>query len=139
MLGIVGESECGKSTVLMQLYVPNEGTITWNGQNENDLSNTWIHDNISYVTQEPVLFSGTIRENLMDALGARRVKWWKRRTVSFGPSRRATTRLSASLERPFRVDESNALRFPVRSCVIRMSRFLTRRRVRWIVRIRRSS
>ena len=37
----------------------------WNGQNENDLSNTWIHDNNSYVTQEPVLVSGTIRENPM--------------------------------------------------------------------------
>ncbi|KAK8817605.1 hypothetical protein WA538_004324 [Blastocystis sp. DL] len=68
MLGIVGESGCGKSTVLkllMQLYAPNEGTITWNGRNVNDLSTTWIRDNISYVAQEPVLFSGTIRENLM--------------------------------------------------------------------------
>ena len=68
MLGIVGESGCGKSTVLkllMQLYKPTGGTITWNGVNTTSINVRWLRDNISYVAQEPVLFSGTIRENLL--------------------------------------------------------------------------
>ena len=68
MLGIVGESRCGKSTVLkllMQLYKPTGGTITWNGVDTTSINVRWLRDSISYVAQEPVLFSGTIRENLM--------------------------------------------------------------------------
>ena len=68
MVGIVGESGCGKSTILkllMRLYGPSSGVISWNGVNVEDLSMEWIRDQISYVAQEPVLFSGTIRENLL--------------------------------------------------------------------------
>ena len=68
MVGIVGESGCGKSTILkllMRLYGPSSGVISWNGVNVEDLSMAWIRDQISYVAQEPVLFSGTIRENLL--------------------------------------------------------------------------
>ena len=68
MVGIVGESGCGKSTILkllMRLYGPSSGVISWNGVNVEDLSMAWIRDQISYVSQEPVLFSGTIRENLL--------------------------------------------------------------------------
>ena len=68
MIGIVGESGCGKSTILkllMRLYGPSSGVISWNGVNVEDLSMAWIRDQISYVAQEPVLFSGTIRENLL--------------------------------------------------------------------------
>ena len=67
MLGIVGESGSGKSTILkllMRLYSPSSGTIEWNKQDVTTLSIPWIHDQISYVAQEPVLFSGTIRENI---------------------------------------------------------------------------
>ena len=68
MLGIVGESGSGKSTILkllMQLYAPSAGTITWNGVDTKTIDVHWLRENISYVAQEPVLFSGTIRENLM--------------------------------------------------------------------------
>ena len=68
MIGIVGESGCGKSTILkllMRLYAPCAGEIDWDGVNVRDLSTHWIREQISYVAQEPVLFSGTIRENLM--------------------------------------------------------------------------
>ena len=68
MLGIVGESGSGKSTILkllMRLYAPTGGSITWDGKDVSTISTPWIRDQISYVAQEPVLFSGTIRENLM--------------------------------------------------------------------------
>ena len=68
MLGIVGESGSGKSTILkllMRLYMPTGGSITWDGKDVSTVSIPWIRDQISYVAQEPVLFSGTIRENLM--------------------------------------------------------------------------
>ena len=68
MVGIVGESGCGKSTILkllMRLYGPSSGVIEWNGVNVEDLSMAWIRDQISYVAQEPVLFSGTIRKNVL--------------------------------------------------------------------------
>ncbi|CBK24613.2 uncharacterized protein [Blastocystis hominis] len=68
MIGIVGESGSGKSTILkllMRLYAPTAGTITWDGVDVTTLSTAWIRDQISYVAQEPVLFSGTIRENLL--------------------------------------------------------------------------
>ena len=68
MLGIVGESGSGKSTILkllMQLYAPSAGKITWNGVDTKTIDVHWLRENISYVAQEPVLFSGTIRENLM--------------------------------------------------------------------------
>ena len=68
MLGIVGESGSGKSTILkllMRLYAPTAGTISWDGVDVTTLSTAWIRDQISYVAQEPVLFSGTIRENLL--------------------------------------------------------------------------
>ena len=68
MLGIVGESGCGKSTVLkllMRLYKPQKGVITWNNTDVSLLSTQWLRNQISYVAQEPVLFSGTIRENIM--------------------------------------------------------------------------
>ena len=67
MLGIVGESGSGKSTILkllMRLYSPSSGIIELNKQDVTTLSIPWIHDQISYVAQEPVLFSGTIRENI---------------------------------------------------------------------------
>ena len=68
MIGIVGESGYGKSTILkllMRLYAPCGGEIDWDGVNVSDLSTHWIREQISYVAQEPVLFSGTIRENLL--------------------------------------------------------------------------
>ena len=67
MLGIVGESGSGKSTLLkllMRLYAPSSGSIDWNGHDIVSLSLPWLHDQIGYVAQEPVLFSGTIRDNL---------------------------------------------------------------------------
>ena len=54
MIGIVGESGSGKSTILkllMRLYAPTAGTITWDGVDVTTLSTAWIRDQISYVAQ----------------------------------------------------------------------------------------
>lgn len=64
---IVGPSGGGKSTVaslLLRFYNPTEGTITINGENINDLNVKSLRRRIGMVAQEPVLFSGTVAENI---------------------------------------------------------------------------
>ena len=64
---LVGESGCGKSTImqlLMRFYDPSSGEVYLDGINIRDLSLKWLRDNIGYVGQEPVLFATTIKENL---------------------------------------------------------------------------
>ena len=66
--GLIGSSGCGKSTVLqlvMRLYDPDEGEVLLDGRNLKDLDLDWLRANIGYVTQEPVLFAASIKENLL--------------------------------------------------------------------------
>lgn len=66
--GLVGESGCGKSTVLqliMRFYDPLEGKITLDGHDLRDLDLVWLRQQIGYVGQEPVLFATSIKENLL--------------------------------------------------------------------------
>jgi ATP-binding cassette subfamily B protein len=66
-LALVGESGQGKTTItslLLRLYEPNQGTITIDGQNINDVRQSSLRENIAVVFQEPALFSGTVRENI---------------------------------------------------------------------------
>lgn len=66
--GLVGESGCGKSTILqliMRFYDPDEGRITLDGHDLRTLELKWLRENIGYVGQEPVLFAASIRENLL--------------------------------------------------------------------------
>ncbi|KAE8846553.1 hypothetical protein CFE70_002941 [Pyrenophora teres f. teres 0-1] len=67
-VAIVGGSGSGKSTVLALLerfYDPTYGRITLDGQDIRDLHLNSYRQMISLVSQEPAVFSGTIRENLM--------------------------------------------------------------------------
>lgn len=64
---IVGPSGGGKSTVaslLLRFYNPTEGAITINGLNIKDLNVKSLRRRIGMVAQEPVLFSGTVAENI---------------------------------------------------------------------------
>ena len=64
---IVGESGSGKSTIVQlieRLYDPASGLIELNDINLKDINLQYLRKNISYVGQEPVLFTGTIRDNL---------------------------------------------------------------------------
>ena len=66
-VAIVAPSGAGKSTVaslLMRFYVPVAGTITIAGKDISSMNAKQLRRKIGYVGQEPVLFSGTIAENI---------------------------------------------------------------------------
>lgn len=65
---IVGRSGSGKTTIgtlLLRLYDPQSGSILLDGMDLKDLNPKWLRETIGTVNQEPVLFSGTIRENIL--------------------------------------------------------------------------
>ncbi|XP_071919093.1 ABC transporter B family member 11-like isoform X1 [Coffea arabica] len=66
-LALVGESGSGKSTVislLQRFYDPNSGEITLDGVEIRRLNLRWLRQQMGLVSQEPVLFNGTIRANI---------------------------------------------------------------------------
>ena len=66
-VALVGASGCGKSTVInliMRFYDPESGTITLDGTDIKELNIRWLRSQIGYVGQEPVLFSGSIQDNI---------------------------------------------------------------------------
>lgn len=66
-VAIVAPSGAGKSTVaslLLRFYQPNSGTISIGGRAIGDMNPKQLRRKIGYVGQEPVLFSGTIAENI---------------------------------------------------------------------------
>ncbi|RIK74634.1 ABC transporter ATP-binding protein [candidate division KSB1 bacterium] len=67
-VAFVGPSGSGKSTLvklLVGLYTPISGTIYMDGVPVKELRYNPIRRQIGFVTQDPQLFSGTIRENLL--------------------------------------------------------------------------
>ena len=66
-IGIVGESGSGKSTLmklLSRLYSPNQGKIKIDGYDINKVELYSLRRQIGIVPQEPILFSGTVMENI---------------------------------------------------------------------------
>ncbi|KAH8199061.1 hypothetical protein TruAng_006799 [Truncatella angustata] len=64
---LVGASGSGKSTIvglLERWYQPSSGTIKLDGMPIEDLNLNWLRTNIRMVQQEPVLFNGTIFDNI---------------------------------------------------------------------------
>ena len=64
---IVGPSGRGKSTIallLMRYYKPTSGQILIDGQDISELNIKTLRRKIGFVQQEPMLMSGTIRENI---------------------------------------------------------------------------
>lgn len=71
VVALCGTSGCGKSSVIKlaeRFYDPQEGEVLYNGINLKDLDPVYYHSQISIVQQEPVLFSGTIRDNILYGL-----------------------------------------------------------------------
>ncbi|WOK97290.1 ABC transporter B family member 11-like [Canna indica] len=66
-VALVGESGSGKSTVIALLerfYDPDAGCVILDGVDIKKLRITWLREKMGLVSQEPVLFNGTIRENM---------------------------------------------------------------------------
>lgn len=66
-VGLVGPTGSGKTTLtklLPRFYDPTEGTIRLDGYDLRSLSLAELRGAIGYVSQEPFLFSGTVRENI---------------------------------------------------------------------------
>jgi ATP-binding cassette subfamily B protein len=66
-VAIVGPTGAGKSTLvnlIMRLYEPETGSIKIDGTDIRDLTFRCLREQMSVVLQEPMLFSGTIAENI---------------------------------------------------------------------------
>ncbi|KAL2007705.1 hypothetical protein VTN00DRAFT_7687 [Thermoascus crustaceus] len=66
-VAIVGPSGGGKSTIaslLLRFYTPGRGRILIGGKDINEMNAKSLRRRIGIVSQEPVLFSGTIAENI---------------------------------------------------------------------------
>lgn len=66
-LGIIGPTGSGKSTLvslIARLYDPQSGTVMVNGRNAREWDVDELRAQIALVSQQPVLFTGTIRSNL---------------------------------------------------------------------------
>lgn len=64
---IKGATGVGKTTLfnlLSKLYMPDLGEICYNGVNINTISTHALRDNITYVSQDSILFNDTIMENI---------------------------------------------------------------------------
>ncbi|KAL2642330.1 hypothetical protein R1flu_009917 [Riccia fluitans] len=67
-VAIVGSNGSGKSTIISlieRFYSPNSGQVTLDGKNILHLKRNWLRRQIGLVSQEPVLFAGTIRQNIL--------------------------------------------------------------------------
>ena len=68
---LVGASGSGKSTIIGLLerwYNPTSGTIELDGLSTHQLNLQWLRQQVRLVQQEPVLFSGTVFENIANGL-----------------------------------------------------------------------
>ena len=66
-VALCGQSGCGKSTIiqlLQRFYDPSDGSIEIDGYNIKDINISYLRRLIGVVSQEPVLFDTTIRENI---------------------------------------------------------------------------
>ncbi len=67
-VGILGRIGSGKSTLaraLLGFYQPSEGAILYNNTDIRQLDPAFYRRHIGYVAQQPDLFSGTIKENII--------------------------------------------------------------------------
>ncbi|MGN1235125.1 MAG: amino acid ABC transporter ATP-binding/permease protein, partial [Christensenellaceae bacterium] len=67
IIGIVGESGCGKSTflkLLLRFWEKDSGTIAYNGIDVDEIDSDNLSDNVTMVSQSTYLFDESIEENL---------------------------------------------------------------------------
>lgn len=67
---------CGKSSLISMIerfYDPLEGRVLFDSTDIKSLNPKWYHKQVAIVSQEPVLFSGTIGENIAYGLNENEV------------------------------------------------------------------
>jgi len=68
IVALVGKSGGGKSTIVSlieRFYDPDSGSVTLDGTDIRELDPEWYRTQIGFVSQEPVLFACSIKENIM--------------------------------------------------------------------------
>ena len=89
-IALVGTTGAGKTTVLSLLarfYEKDSGSILLDGVEIGELNKSSLRSQLAYVTQEPFLFNGTVRENLeLAKRGASDEEMWKALTAANGES-----------------------------------------------------
>lgn len=68
VVALVGPSGSGKSTIaslIPRFYDPTSGAIRLDEEALTDFNPTWLREQIGVVAQEPILFSTSIRENIL--------------------------------------------------------------------------
>ncbi|CAF1022109.1 unnamed protein product, partial [Didymodactylos carnosus] len=66
-VALVGSSGCGKSTciqLLQRFYDPIAGSVSIDGHPVSEYNLRWLRQHIGVVSQEPILFAATIKENI---------------------------------------------------------------------------
>ena len=67
MVALVGPSGCGKSTLIQLLerfYDPTAGSVLLDGADLKTLNLKWLRQQIGLVGQEPILFLGSVSDNI---------------------------------------------------------------------------
>ncbi len=67
MVGVVGPTGCGKSTIVSlipRFYDPTGGSVKIDGLDLRDYKFLPLRDQIGYVLQETILFAGSVRDNI---------------------------------------------------------------------------
>ncbi|XP_014281321.1 phosphatidylcholine translocator ABCB4 isoform X2 [Halyomorpha halys] len=70
-IALVGDSGCGKTTIISLLerfYLPNDGKIFIDGNDIDNINVRYLRSQMGLVSQEPVLFDMTIKENILYGL-----------------------------------------------------------------------
>ncbi len=67
-VALVGETGAGKSTLVnlvSRFYEPTKGQVLVDGKDVRARSKLWLHSQLGYVLQNPHLFSGSVKENIL--------------------------------------------------------------------------
>ncbi|VDM73436.1 unnamed protein product, partial [Strongylus vulgaris] len=67
-VALVGPSGGGKSSIvslIQHLYEPDSGVITIDGIPIQNVDHEYYHERVALVAQEPILYNGTVRENIL--------------------------------------------------------------------------
>lgn len=124
-VGVVGPSGAGKSTIVRLLLregLAQSGAVRIGGRDVRELAHEDLLSHLALVSQDPVLFHGTIAENLRLGVPRPAIRICAKRrgppisTPSSCPCRRATTPASASAACSCRAASGNAWRLRAPCC-----------------------